>query len=287
MTVTIDQAYISAYSDNVHRLVSQEMSKVRPLVNITSEKGEKIFKERFGALTVSDVTGRWQDTVPQDTVHSRRMITTVKKSCPAFLDNIDLLKMMIDPTSNITQEMASAHGREFDDVMIAAMLGSAATGVAGAGTQAFDSNFQVAHGSVGFTVAKFNSAMTKLEAAEVDIDREELFLLLGAGGVEDLMAEEKFTSFDYAAGKALSSRGLPSFRGVNIIRTQRVPAHTAGSVYRGLLLTGKAMAANISKDIEIHADVIPHKNHAIQIVAYMTYGAVRMEESLIVDVLFQ
>lgn len=287
MTVTIDQAYINAYSDNVHRLVSQESARLRHVVNISSEKGEKIFKERIGRLFVSDVTGRLQDTVLQDSAHSRRMISTVKKACAVGLDNIDLLKMMIDPTSAITVEMGAAHGVEFDRVMIAAMLGTAATGVSGAGTQAFDSAMQVAHGSTGFTVVKFNDAMTLLEAAEVDIDREELFLILGAKGTNDLMSEEKFTSFDYASGKALSARGLPTFRGVNIIRSQQVPAHTASSIYRGLLLTGKAMAANISSDIEIKADVLPAKHHAIQLAAYMTYGAVRMEESLIVDVLFQ
>lgn len=287
MTVTIDQAYINAYSDNVHRLVSQEAARLRHVVNISSEKGEKVFKERIGRLFVSDVTGRLQDTVLQDSAHSRRMISTVKKACAVGLDNIDLLKMMIDPTSAITVEMGAAHGVEFDRVMIAAMLGTAATGVSGAGTQAFDSAMQVAHGSAGFTVVKFNDAMTLLEAAEVDIDREELFLILGAKGTNDLLSEEKFTSFDYTGGKALTARGLPSFRGVNIIRSQQVPAHTANSIYRGLLLTGKAMAANISSDIEIKADVLPAKNHSIQLAAYMTYGAVRMEESLIVDVLFQ
>lgn len=287
MSVTIDQAYISAYSDNVHTLVEQEMSKVRPMVTVSSQKGEKIFFERFGALSVADVSGRWVDSVVQDSVHSRRMCTTVKKQAAVTLSDIDTLKMLIDPTSNITRAMASAHAREFDDVCIAAMLGTAATGVAGAGTQAFNSAMQVAHGSAGLTVAKLNSALTLLEAGEVDIDRAELFLLVGAGGVEDLMNDTLFTNFDYQEGKALASGRLPKFRGVNIVRSQRVTPHTSGSIYRALLVTGDCMRANISKDIEVFADVIPHKNREILIQAFMTYGAVRMEESLIVDVLFQ
>jgi len=193
----------------------------------------------------------------------------------------------MDPTSYITTAMARAHAKESDDVVLAAILGSAATGQTGSGTQAFDSNMQVAHGSTGFTVAKLNSGLKLLEANEVDVDREELFLLAGAGAIEDLMADSLFTSFDFQEGKVLANGRLPKFRGINIIRTQRVPVHTSGSVYRCLLLTGSCMRANISSDIEVYADVIPHKNREILIQAFMTYGAVRMEEALVADILFQ
>lgn len=287
MAVTIDQAYVNAYSDNVHTLVEQQESRMRPLVTITREKGEKIFFERFGSLVVSDVTGRWQETNPQDTVHSRRMCTTVKKSCPAYLDSIDQLKMLVDPTSDVTAAMARAHAKEFDDVVLAAILGNAATGQTGSGSQAFDSNMQVAHGSTGFTVAKLNSGLELLEANEVDIDREELFLIANANAMKDLASDALFTSADYQDIKMLSSGQLPRFRGINIVRCQRIPVHTAGSVYRSLLLSGRAMRANISSDLEVHADIIPTRNHAVQIVAYMTYGAVRMEEALVADILFQ
>jgi hypothetical protein len=287
MTVTIDQAYVNAYSDNVHTLVEQKESKLRPLVTLSKEQVEKVFFDRFGTLSVADITGRWQDSLIQDGAYSRRMITNVKKGCAVSLSDLDTLKMMMDPTSYITTEMARAHGREFDDVVIAAILGTAAIGQTGSSTQSFDSNMQVAHGSAGFTVAKFNTGLKLLEANEVDVDRAEMYLLAGAAAIEDLMADALFTSFDYQNGKVLSTGKLPQFRGVNIIRTQRIPAQTASSVYRCLLLTGDCMRANIAKDIQVSADVIPTKNNEVLIQAFMTYGAVRMEEKLVADILFQ
>lgn len=287
MTVTIDQAYVNAYSDNVHTLVEQKESKLRPLVTLSKEQVEKVFFDRFGTLSVADITGRWQDSLIQDGAYSRRMITNVKKGAAVSISDLDTLKMLMDPTSYVTTEMARAHGRAFDDVVITAILGAAAIGQTGSSTQAFDSTMQVAHGSTGFTVAKFNSGLTLLEANEVDVDRSELYLLAGANAIEDLMADSNFISYDFQDNKVLATGRLPRFRGVNIIRSQRVPAHTANSIYRCMLLTGECMRANIAKDIAVSADVIPHKNNEVLIQSFMTYGAVRMEEKLVVDILFQ
>lgn len=290
MVATISSAFISQFSDNLHSLVEQKGSKLRPSVKVEMAKGEKHFFDRLGSFTANKITSRLEVTDLQDPAHSRRMASVDRYGASTSLDDIDKLKMLIDPTSDYAQKLARAHGRNLDDVILAAMLGSASTGQDGSGSQAFDTaNQQIAHGSAGFTVAKLNQALRILEANDVDIDGTRLYCAIGARAVEDLLGDtsNQITSFDFQDGKVLSTGRLPSFRGINIIRTQRIPDETAATTYRGLLYTEDTLKVAMNKDIEVKTAERPDRNFAMQVSTYMQLGAVRMEESTVVDVLYQ
>lgn len=288
MSATIDQAYINQYSDNVYHLLAQRGSKLMKTLPMETANGEKHFFERLGQFTASERVSRFQPTVLQDGAHSRRMATVAFLDAFVGIDKIDTYKMLIDPTSSYVKEMSDAFGRKVDDKIITAMLGTAATGKDGTGSQAFDtSNQQIAHGSAGFTVAKFNQALRILETNEVDLDAATLYLALGARGVEDLLGENNYVSFDFQEKKALASNSLPEFRGVQIVRTQRVTDETAGTTFRGLLYTNDNTKCAMSSGLSIQEDNRPDLSNTRQLGANMTFGAVRMDENTIVDVLYQ
>ena len=289
MSATITASFIDQFSDNLHHLVEQKASKLRASVKIENAKGEKHFFDRLGVFSASEVIGRLESTVLQDPAHSRRMASVKRYEASTYLDDIDKLKMLIDPTSDYAMKLARAHGKNLDDVILSALLNAADTGRDGSGSAAFDSNQQIAHGSAGFTVAKFNQALRLLEANEVDVDGVKLFLALGAKGVEDLLGDtsNQITSMDFQDGKVLSTGKLPSFRGVNIVRTQRVPDETAGTTSRALLYTEDTCKVAIAKDIEVKTAERADLNFVQQISTYMMFGAVRMEEETIVDILYQ
>lgn len=115
----------------------------------------------------------------------------------------DLNKMLIDPTSDYLKKMSNAHGQNYDIVVMNAMLGIAATGADGTGSQAFDPSQQIAHGATGLTTAKLDTAIELMEANRVDIMRDGLVLILNANGKKDLLADAKITSFDYQPLKYL------------------------------------------------------------------------------------
>lgn len=77
------------------------------------------------------------------------------------------------------------------------------------------------------------------------------------------------------------------FRGVPVIHTERLPDETSGSVFRGLLTTKDALKVAMAKDMEIKTSERPDLNFVQQISTYMMYGAVRMEEGRVVDILYQ
>lgn len=287
MVATINQNYVNQFSANLFALLEQKASKLMGLFPTEAREGEKHFFDRLGSFTATEVVDRLQETVLQDAAHSRRMATIKMYEATATLDNIDKLKMLIDPTSEYAMKLAAAHGRNFDQVVIAALLGTAATGADGSGSQAFDtSNQQIAHGSAGLTAAKFNQALRILESNEVDMG-DDIYLLVNARGVEDLLAESTWTSADFQNMKPLAGKMVPEFRGVKIIRTERLPAQTAGSVYRAIMCTGDAVKVAMGKELMIKTAERPDLNFATQISSYMAMGAVRMEEARVVDILFQ
>jgi hypothetical protein len=289
MTITIDASYINQFSDNIHSLLEQESSKVRGIFMEEEKAGEKHFFERLGSFTAKEVIGRLSTTDLQDPAHTRRMATVRLYEASTYLDDIDKIKMLIDPTSEYAKKLARAHGRNFDDVVIEAIKGTANTGKDGSGTQSLPSAQKIAHGSAGLTVAKLNQALRIFEADEIDVDGTELFLLVGALGVEDLYGDStnQLTSFDFQEGKPISSGSLPKFRGVNIVRTQRIPHITADTTYRALLVTKEAVKVAVAKQLEVKTAERADLNFAAQISTYMALGAVRMEDKQVVEIAFQ
>lgn len=287
MTATIPSAFYSQFSSNLFYLLEQNGSKLRSVFPTETATGEKHFFDRLGSFTANEVTARLEETVLQDAPHSRRMATIKKYTANAYLDSLDKLKILVDPTSDYAVKLANAHGKNYDTVVINALLGSAATGVDGTGSQAFDTtNYQIAAGGTGCTVDKLSQALKILQKAEVSIESDDLFLIAPAAAIEDLMADPKFTSFDYQDMKPLAGKRLPSFRGINIIHSERAPEYTAGVTGRAILTTRDALKVAIPQDMVIRTDELPGKNYAVQVYTAMTFGAVRMAEDRAVDILF-
>lgn len=287
MANTLDQAYISQFSDNIHHLVREGGSKLLGRFAAETSRGEKHFFERLGKLNVTKITSRLQATNLQDAAHSRRMCTIDRYEGAIALDKLDALKMLIDPTSSYSKGLADAHGKNFDIAIYNAMLGNAATGVDGAGTQAFLAGQRIAHGSTGFTVAKMNQAMRILQANEVDTDATPVFLAINPWALEDLLADPLMVSKDYQVNSAVATGGLPQIRGTSVILTTRIPDETAGVTRRALLFTRDTMKVAMPETMEIKTAEDPTRNFAPIIGTYMSFGAVRMQEETVVDVLFQ
>lgn len=291
MSATINTAFISQFSDNLHMLLEQKGSKLRSIVPVEMANGEKHFFDRLGNFTASEVTSRLATTTLQDPGHSRRMATLKRYEASTYLDDVDKFKLLIDPTSDYVVKLANAHGKQFDShVLNDAILGSASTGQDGSGSTAFDtSNQQIAHGSAGLTVAKFNQALRILQSNEVDIESDELVLVVGARGVEDLLGDStnQLTSFDFQNGKVMADGKLPSFRGVSIVHSERIQDETSGTTFRALLMTKDAVKVAMAQDMEVKVAERPDLNFALQVSTYMMYGAVRMEEGRVVDILYQ
>lgn len=288
MTATINTNFGTQFSDMFHILVQQQGSVLRNVFPVERANGNKHMFDRIGKFTASEVTSRLQPTDWQDAPHSRRMATVRQYAAPTTLSSIDELKLLLDPTNHYTKGLSMAQGRNYDTVCLDALLGTAATGEDGTGTASFAAANIIAHGSTTLTWAKIDNAIEILENNDVNVDREELVLIINARGKQDLYTDttNRGVSVDFQKTKPLAGEPL-MYRGIEFITTNLIPDSTADSVYRAILCTKDALRVAIAEDIRVEMAKLPEHNFALGVAVYMMFGAVRMEEELVVSILFQ
>ena len=196
MSTQITTAFVNQYSSNVQLLSQQMGSLLRNAVDVETVNGDKAFFEQVGSAAAEEKTTRNSDTPLMDTPHSRRMVTLADYEYADLIDDQDKIRMLIDPTSTYAKAAAAAIGRKMDDVIIAALGGSAKTGSAGSTSTALPSAQKIAHGSGGLTVAKLVSAKKILDEGNVDPSIKR-YIVVSPEQMEDLLNITTVTSADY------------------------------------------------------------------------------------------
>ena len=196
MSTQITTAFDNQYSSNVQLLSQQMGSLLRNAVDVETVNGDKAFFEQVGSAAAEEKTTRNSDTPLMDTPHSRRMVTLSDYEYADLIDDQDKIRMVIDPTSTYAKAAAAAIGRKMDDVIIAALGGSAKTGSAGSTSTALPAGQKIAHGSAGLTIAKLVSAKKILDQGNVDPSIKR-YIVVSPEQMEDLLNSTTVTSADF------------------------------------------------------------------------------------------
>ena len=196
MSTQITTAFVNQYSSNVQLLSQQMGSLLRNAVDVETVNGDKAFFEQVGSAAAEEKTTRNSDTPLMDTPHSRRMVTLSDYEYADLIDDQDKIRMLIDPTSTYAKAAAAAIGRKMDDVIIAALGGSAKTGSAGSTSTALPAGQKIAHGSAGLTIAKLVSSKKILDQGSVDPSIKR-YIVVSPEQMEDLLNSTTVTSADF------------------------------------------------------------------------------------------
>lgn len=282
MSTQINTAFVNQFSANVTMLSQQMGSLLRSTVDTETVTGEKAFFDQVGSAAAAVRTTRHADTPMMETPHSRRMVTLQDFEYADLIDDQDKIRMLSDPTSVYAKAAAAGIGRAMDDVIITAFNASASTGKSGSTSTALPAGNIVAHGSAGLTVAKLISAKKILDQNSVDpsINR---YIVVSPEQIEDLLNTTSVTSSDFNTVKALATGTVDSFVGFKFIVSNRLKDDgTSRQCYAwaedGMkLAVGKEPSAQITQ----RAD----KSYATQVYYCASFGATRMEEAKVVQVL--
>jgi hypothetical protein len=286
MSVEITKHFVDQYRGNLETLVRQKGSRLRGAVRVESINGKQSFFDQIGETTANEQSGRHQDIEYSDTEHARRMVTTKLVYSSDLVDGADKIRMLADPTNEYAKAQADAIGKKIDDVILAAMLGTAYTGETGTTQTAYDTNMTVANNvresgatdaALGLNVAKLRKAKELLDANEVDEDAR--FIAPNARQMTSLLSSTKATSADYAAVKALVQGEINTFMGFTFLRSQRIAFATYDKVpfwhRSGVLLA-------LGQDLRTSMDYIKTKvSHPLQVYSDIDVGATRMQEKLV------
>lgn len=286
MSQQIPTAWVNQYKDNVTALYQQKGSKFRGNVRERSVTGASDFWDLLGPTAAIKKTTRHADTPQVDTPHTRRMVVPVDYEWADLIDKQDIYRILIDPQSAYAVNAAKALQRAYDDEVIAAFDGTAKSGVAGATSVTFASDWPVTRsGSTGdwdfsgaaLTVPNLTSMKADLDANDVDDDGR--FIAISPYGITQLLkasSAPQISNADYATVKALVNGDVDTFLGFKFIRSTRLPSPSSNNRY-GYVWQASSMGVSVGMEMLTRVTERADKGYATQVYAAMSFGATRIQ----------
>jgi len=291
MSSQVTTAFAQQYSANVELQFQQMGSRLRKYVTEDPMGAEYKYFDRIGTVSAKLKGARHADVQYSDTPHSRRRITFEDFYHADMIDKEDKLRMLIDPTSEYVSTAVAALGRQMDEIILDAALGTAYSGKTGSTSVSFPAAQQIAVNYVesgsaadsNLTIGKLRRALSLLESNEDIMEGEPLVCVLNANAKQALLRSTEMTSSDFNTVKALVNGELNTFLGMEFCRTELV--RQDGSSYNRIIVMPKsALKMAIAQDISAKVDSIPHKFHNYQVLVEMSVGATRMWEEKVVEI---
>jgi hypothetical protein len=286
MSIQITTSFVEQYSSNVSMLSQQMGSKLRGSVDVETINGKNAFFDQVGVTAAQIRTSRHGDTPQIDTPHSRRRLSLADYEWADLVDDVDKVRMLVDPTSSYAKAAAAAMNRSMDDVIITSFNASASTGVAGGSSTALPSTQKTATSdqSDGLTIAKLLAAKKILDNNDVDPSLKR-FVVCGPQQISDLLGTTQVTSSDYNTVKALAQGDVSSYLGFEFIMSTRLNMDSSNTTDRLVFAyTEDAIKLGIGSDIAAKISERADKSYSTQVYYGMSLGAVRMEEKKVVQI---
>lgn len=298
MSWTVDTNFISTYHNKLDMIFQQRGSRLRPTVDMVSQKSEYDYHDRLGLATSQAMTTRHGDTPFNPIDHTRRRLQMTGYNSVELFDNQDRLRMIIDPKDAYAQAQAFALGRDFDNTIITAATGTAVTGKTGSGTQAANTTASTSGGmqvvvnftesgaaaTSNLTIGKLREARRVLEASEAIMDGEEVYFIFSTSQKMSLLRTTEATSSDYNVVKSLVNGTISSFMGFNFVQTQLLPIDS-NNVRTCLAYPKSAIKGAVAEELKVRISERADKNYSAQVYSEATFGAVRMWEEKVAQIL--
>lgn len=290
MPDNITVASVQEYKANVQLLMQQEGVLVADAFTSDSYVGKAAsVVEQFGEATAQQRTTRHADTPLLDLSQDKRWVFPSDYEWASLVDNVDKLRMRIEPTGAYTRAAAAAMNRAKDDVAIAAFFATAYKGENGTTQEAFDTtNYQVGVNTGGtassLNVAKLQLALVKfISAAKGDV-MEALMAAIGRFEHDALLKEIQVVNKDYNGGAAVLENGrVRRFMGFDFRITERLAVSGGNRLIPTWRKSGMHMG--YWQDVVAKISERNDKGHSWQVYTCMTLGATRLENGKVVQIL--
>ena len=289
---TMNVNFVKQFHDTLHMLSEQTQSALQGIFPKEVGNGQIHFFDTLGSVNLTEITDESGQTPTVKVEHGRRAAAFRRAGIALDIPDVNKLQMMVDPTNSYTRRIVEAINRDKDKVILDALVGSALTGVAAGSSTALPSTSKVAHGSTALTVDKLIKAKKIMDRNRVDL-RKKKYLIVDAYGMQGLLSDTKFTSFDYQPNRPIAENVNPSFRGIEIVQVELIDPITyvsldsASNVYRAILCTEDALKVALYESMTVKTAELPDQNWTYRVGGYHSMAAVRMEEALVTEVAFQ
>lgn len=279
MAITISNVYVQTFERNLRHLAQQADTRLRRFVTERSGEGEKHNWERIGAGTATEKTSARTPTPTSDLAWSRRVSLPKTYHAGETVEPEDIVKMLVEPNSNISMSLSMAMRRKVDDVIIAAATGDALTGTGA--TSAFPAGQRIGDGTGVISIDSILAVQELFYKKDIDPDERKV-MVIGPTQQRKLMSLMEVTSGDYQNSKALATGMLPNWMGFDWVVSNRLLAPAAGQL-DCLAFTARGIGLQVNQDITAKVAEDPSLSFAWRIYTMMTMGAVRVEDEHVVN----
>ena len=301
MSIQIPIAFVDQFKANIMLLSQQKAAKLRGCCRPESITGDTMYVEIIGPKD-SQLRGARHGATPiSDADHTRRKLSMVDYVVPAdLIDKPDRLKMLIDPQSVYVQNQTFSLNRRIDDVVIAALGGSAYEGHAGGTTIGYSAVGEcrvvqstgavaaagTAHATgseTALTIAKLLTCKELLDDAEIDDERQRYFLT-NPHNLNQLMNTTEVKSSDYNTVKALAQGYVDTFMGFKFIKSTRLVVGADTDCRRSYAFAQDAIVLAVAEEPTVSIDLRPDLLNSTQVYSTLSIGATRVEGPAVVSI---
>lgn len=295
MPFGLDSYMVPQFTANIEMALQQKDSRFEKAVMIEHLSGKVAQAvNRVGTIEANQITGRLQPMLKSEAPLESRWVAPKDYDSTQYVDRLDLLRTIIDPTSTFVSTAVAAMMRAKDNEIIRALFGNSLTGLNGTDVTPYSTvgsqvGVQVGTGltptDTGLNVAKLLKARQLLKAREIDFDMDPIFMAITAEQEANLLSDIKVISKDFNPAMNLVDGKLPSYLGVNFIHSEKLPVDGSGNRINPMWVKS-GMALGIWKDKETSVDQRKDmRGLPWQIYLLMTFGATRLDEKKVIQVL--
>jgi hypothetical protein len=286
-TYSVPEHHVDMFTANVRAALAREGGVLRPLVTTGTYKGDKIQVVDFlGPLIFVDRDVPYGDTEVSEVEHTSRWITGKEHDCAVFIDRLDTLKMIYDPTNPYVERMREAAARKEDQVIMDKFFADAKAGREGDNVVSFPAADIVVHASLGATVAKLRSLRKLIRKRHIDLRKIRPKITFTAEQADNLLSETVVGSSDYNSVKVLVDGEVSAFMGFDFIPFEDdglgngIPTHvdTGHLIRECAVWVPNGMHYGTWDALSIIINNRPDKNNIKQIHGTFTDGSCRLEE---------
>lgn len=290
---------VQLFSDTLEQELQQRGSKLRGIVTIEREMGEKSHFDKLGVANSYERTTRYAPRIIQDQSYERRSVTPKSIESTYVLDELDLIRYLKSPQSDVMSAMVAKLGRDLDDIIIDAIKGNAVVTNNGSSSnvalpsgqkiQVNANTYTSLTGDTALHEGKLLLAKRMLQGAEVDIDREPLVCIASAKQLANVQSRSiQNSGLMYKPNVQIDipglDKGLMGFLGMYYIATERLGIDSSNDEL-AFVLPASAIKLGIWSDLSIAVDRRPDLQQSpMQLSANIAAGAVRMFEEKVVQI---
>lgn len=298
-TYSVPEFHVKMYTANVRASLEKKGGLLSGYVSQGSYVGEKSQVVSFiGPVAFVERKTVYGDTKLTELEHTQRWISGREFDAAILVDRLDLLKMIMDPTSPYVERMREGAARKMDEIVMNSFFAPAKTGKDGTTTVNFPASNVIAHGGTRMSVAKLRAARKLLKKRHVDLRTQRPYIAVTAEQIDDLLGEVAVTSVDYNAIKPLVDGEVSQFMGFTFVPYEDSGDDQSGGSIPSLNVAGTPAQAKIRRcpvwvadamhygswaGLEVIISNRPDKNNIKQIHGTFTGGATRLEEGKVLE----